>query len=64
MSHWVSVRRLNLAMQKIKEHIDKNQFSEAGLEIDTTTGQLVAHQSGNLSLRIDEYGHLNSEVKK
>lgn len=64
MSHWVSMRRLNLAMQKTKEYIDQNQFSEAGLEIDTTTGHLIAQTSGNISFHISENGHLNSEVKK
>ena len=61
---WVSIRRLNTAIQKIKEYIDRNQFSETGLEIDTTTGQLVAHQSGNIIFRVDNNGHLNSEVMK
>lgn len=62
MSNWVSVNRLNLALDKIKEYVDQKQFSEAGLEIDTATGHLIAHQSGNISFYIDERGHLNSEV--
>ena len=48
---------------QIKIYTKNNRFSEARLDINTSTGHLIAGENGNLSFKLDANGHLISEVK-
>ncbi|MCB6343635.1 hypothetical protein [Enterocloster lavalensis] len=46
----------------LKDWIKNNRFDATRLEVNPSTGHLIAHESGNLKFSLDEQGHLISEV--
>ena len=46
----------------LKEYILNHRFDTTRLEVNPSTGHLIAHESGNLKFSMDEQGHLISEV--
>ena len=46
----------------LKEYTLNHRFDTTRLEVNPSTGHLIAHESGNLKFSLDEQGHLISEV--
>ena len=46
----------------LKQYTLHYRFDATRLEVNPSTGHLIAHESGNLKFSLDEQGHLISEV--
>lgn len=58
MGKLLSVDNLSI----LRDWIKNNRFDVTRLEVNPSTGHLIAQESGNLKFSLDEQGHLISEV--